>query len=81
MTTIRAAAMTASRAPIEIGECPVPDLPLGTALSRTRSSEVCGTDVHLWHGRHGLEALNEVLADAERMRVPEALVSPNGVSA
>ena len=43
--------MTAPRAPIEIREFPLPDLPGGGALLRTAFSEVCGTDVHLWHGR------------------------------
>jgi L-iditol 2-dehydrogenase len=49
--SILAAVMTAPRAPIEIREFPRPDLPLGSALLRTERSEVCGTDVHLWHGR------------------------------
>jgi threonine dehydrogenase-like Zn-dependent dehydrogenase len=48
---IRAAVMTAPRAPIEVREFPRPDLPPGAALLRTLRSEVCGTDVHLWHGR------------------------------
>jgi L-iditol 2-dehydrogenase len=48
---IRAAVMTAPRAPIEVREFPRPDLPPGGALLRTLRSEVCGTDVHLWHGR------------------------------
>lgn len=43
--------MTAPRAPIELREFPRPDLPHGSALLRTLRSEVCGTDVHLWHGR------------------------------
>ena len=43
--------MTAPRAPIDIREFPEPDLPAGGALLRTGLSEVCGTDVHLWHGR------------------------------
>jgi threonine dehydrogenase-like Zn-dependent dehydrogenase len=43
--------MTAPRRPIEIHEFPRPDLPPGAALLRTARSEVCGTDVHLWHGR------------------------------
>src|SRR5262249_40904763 len=43
--------MTAPRAPIELREFPRPDLPSGAALLRTSRSEVCGTDVHLWHGR------------------------------
>ncbi len=30
---------------------PSPNLPPGGALLRTARSEVCGTDVHLWHGR------------------------------
>jgi L-iditol 2-dehydrogenase len=37
--------------PIEVREFPRPDLPPGAALLRTARSEVCGTDVHLWHGR------------------------------
>ena len=49
--SILAAVMTAPRAPIELREFPHPDLPTGAALLRTLRSEVCGTDVHLWHGR------------------------------
>ena len=48
---ILAAVMIAPRAPIEVREFTVPDLPPGSALLRTERSEVCGTDVHLWHGR------------------------------
>lgn len=43
--------MPAPRQPIEIREMPVPELAPGSALLRTARSEVCGTDVHLWHGR------------------------------
>ncbi|HET9013112.1 MAG TPA: nitroreductase/quinone reductase family protein [Gemmatimonadaceae bacterium] len=43
--------MPAPQQPIEIREFNRPDLPLGAALLRTARSEVCGTDVHLWHGR------------------------------
>ncbi len=48
---ILAAVMRAPREPIEVREFARPDLPPGSALLRTSSSEVCGTDVHLWHGR------------------------------
>jgi threonine dehydrogenase-like Zn-dependent dehydrogenase len=48
---ILAAVMTAPRQPIAIREFPRPDLPPAAALLRTARSEVCGTDVHLWHGR------------------------------
>ncbi len=48
---ILAAVMIAPRRPIEIREFPPPALPVGSALLRTARSEVCGTDVHLWHGR------------------------------
>ena len=51
MKTALAAVMTAPRAPIEVREIAVPDLPPGGALLRTELSEICGTDVHLWHGR------------------------------
>jgi L-iditol 2-dehydrogenase len=43
--------MVAPRQPIELREFPRPDLPPGAAMLRTARSEVCGTDVHLWHGR------------------------------
>jgi len=48
---IRAAAIAAPHAPVEIIEIAVPDLARGAALLRTVYSEVCGTDVHLHHGR------------------------------
>jgi L-iditol 2-dehydrogenase len=51
MPPVIAAVMTAPRAPIELREFDEPDLPPGGALLDTLSSEVCGTDVHLWHGR------------------------------
>jgi L-iditol 2-dehydrogenase len=49
--TVLAAVMPAPRAPIELREFQIPALPHGAALLRTAYSEVCGTDVHLWHGR------------------------------
>jgi threonine dehydrogenase-like Zn-dependent dehydrogenase len=51
VSDILAAVMPAPRAPIELRAFPRPDLPTGAALLRTERSEVCGTDVHLWHGR------------------------------
>jgi L-iditol 2-dehydrogenase len=50
-TSILAAVMPQPRQPIELREFPRPELPSGAALLRTLRSEVCGTDVHLWHGR------------------------------
>jgi D-arabinose 1-dehydrogenase-like Zn-dependent alcohol dehydrogenase len=37
--------------PLEVVERPVPELGPGELLLATEASEVCGTDVHLWHGR------------------------------
>jgi len=51
VSDILAAVMPAPRAPVELRSFPRPDLPIGSALLRTERSEVCGTDVHLWHGR------------------------------
>ena len=48
---IRAAAIAAPHAPVEIVELAAPALEPGAALLRTLYSEVCGTDVHLQHGR------------------------------
>ena len=49
--TIRAAVMTAPHKPIEVRELPWPVLEPGAAMLKTLYSEVCGTDVHLHHGR------------------------------
>ena len=47
----RAAVFPAPDVPVEIRDLPAPDLEPGAALLRTLYSEVCGTDVHLHHGR------------------------------
>lgn len=48
---VRAAVMPAPNARIEVCEIPWPTLEPGSAMLRTLYSEVCGTDVHLHHGR------------------------------
>ena len=48
---VRAAVMAAPRAPIELRELPWPTLEPGAAMLRTTYSEVCGSDVHLHHGK------------------------------
>ena len=55
--TIRAAAIAPPHAPVEIIELAAPALEPGAALLRTVYSEVCGTDVHLQHGRLQRRAL------------------------
>ena len=49
--THAAVLMTAPFAPLVIEEMPAPVLEPGAALLRTLYSEVCGTDVHLHHGK------------------------------
>lgn len=49
--TVRAAVIPAPGQPVEVREFPDPVLEPGAALLRTIYSEVCGTDVHLLHGR------------------------------
>ncbi len=48
---IRAAVMPAPGRPLEVREIGDPDLEPGSVLLETVASEVCGTDVHLRHGR------------------------------
>ncbi len=48
---IRAAVMPAPKMPIEVRAYPEPVLEPGAVRLKTLASEVCGTDVHLWHGR------------------------------
>jgi L-iditol 2-dehydrogenase len=49
--TVRAAVMPAPHKPLELRELPWPALEPGSAMLRTKYSEVCGTDVHLHHGK------------------------------
>ena len=48
---VRAAVIPAPHTPAEIREIPWPTLAPGAAMLRTLYSEVCGTDVHLAHGK------------------------------
>jgi L-iditol 2-dehydrogenase len=48
---IAAAVMVAPGEPLEVWELPDPPLESGAVLLETIASEVCGTDVHLHHGR------------------------------
>ena len=50
-STCRAAIIPAPGESIRVVDIPVPNLQPGAALLKTVYSEVCGTDVHLWHGR------------------------------
>lgn len=47
----RAAVMPGPGLPPEVRRYPIPELEAGGVLLKTIASEVCGTDVHLWHGR------------------------------
>src|ERR671914_130980 len=49
--TVTAAVMVAPRRPIELRQFPEPEVAPGGLLLETAFSEVCGTDVHLFHGR------------------------------
>jgi L-iditol 2-dehydrogenase len=51
VTSYTAAVFAAPNTGIELREFPEPDLEPGAALLHTLYSEVCGTDVHLHHGR------------------------------
>ena len=51
MTSYLAAVFPAPNKPIEFREYPEPELENGSALLKTLYSEVCGTDVHLHHGK------------------------------
>lgn len=48
---IQAVVMSAPYQPLELRQFAEPELEPGAVLLRTLGSEVCGTDVHLWHGR------------------------------
>ncbi|HVR69642.1 MAG TPA: alcohol dehydrogenase catalytic domain-containing protein, partial [Vicinamibacteria bacterium] len=49
--SVRAMVMAGPRRPIEERRLPAPRPRPGGAVVEMVASEVCGTDVHLWHGR------------------------------
>jgi L-iditol 2-dehydrogenase len=51
MPSYRAAVFPAPNLPVEFREFPEPEIEIGAALLHTLYSEVCGTDVHLHHGK------------------------------
>lgn len=51
MAQVRAAVIPAPNTAVELREFPEPDVPDGGVLMKTLFSEVCGTDVHLFHGK------------------------------
>jgi L-iditol 2-dehydrogenase len=53
-TTHAAVVMPGPNEPLRIEHFPTPELAPGAALLRTLYSEVCGTDVHLHHGKLGV---------------------------
>lgn len=50
-TISRAAVLPLPNRPPEIRAYTIPQLVEGSVLIRTIASEICGTDVHLWHGK------------------------------
>jgi len=48
---VKAAVIVAPGGPVEVRDFPEPQLEPGAVLLETHYSEVCGTDVHLLHGR------------------------------
>ena len=48
---VHAAVIPAPMMPVEVRTYPEPMLEPGGVVLKTLASEVCGTDVHLWHGR------------------------------
>src|ERR1044071_290024 len=50
----KAVVMTGPAKPLELRDFPAPKLEPGAAVLKTLYSEVCGTDVHLHHGKLGV---------------------------
>ena len=46
-----AAVIRAPNEPVELRQFPEPEIEPGGILLKTLAAEVCGTDVHLWHGK------------------------------
>lgn len=49
--TCRAAVIVGYREPLQLWEIAIPDPEPGAMVVKTEAATVCGTDVHLWHGR------------------------------
>ena len=46
----RAFVYTGAREPFEMREFPIPEVAPGAALVRLTLSNICGSDLHGWHG-------------------------------
>ena len=70
MATCRAAVITAHEKPLEIWDVNVPILDPGSVLIKMVASNLCGTDVHRWHGpppkNETLQAVDFLASRAER---------------
>jgi D-arabinose 1-dehydrogenase-like Zn-dependent alcohol dehydrogenase len=84
---MRAATLTAYRAPLEIGDHPMPDCPVDGAVVRVLACGVCRSDWHGWVGEHarvkpgarmGHEYCGEVVAAGPlaRRRVGDRVIAP-----
>jgi len=51
--TCRAAVVVEYHKPLQIWEIPIPDPEPGAMVVKTEAATICGTDIHLWHGRMG----------------------------
>lgn len=52
MSETSAAVVTAFNEPLEVRRVAIPELEIGAMLGRVDAATLCGTDVHLWHGRN-----------------------------
>lgn len=56
---------------LELREYPLPELPEGALLLRTRAAGVCGSELHMFEGRHPLKQMvmgHEVLGEVTDLR-------------
>lgn len=50
--TALVAAMTGIRKPFELQEYPIPEPKSGDVVVKVRLANICGSDLHLWHGQY-----------------------------
>ena len=82
MKTGKAAILTAVDTPFEIREYPITPPQPGMALLKMEASGICGTDIHIYHGKIPMELPKMIGHELNRFppKIQQNTASPSGTA-